>query len=302
MQLARATSNIIQALTYERPPNIIFRPSGGLLDCAFFETDFRFYMQPVQNPVFTNPRSRTAVTLKEPFFNDRSYSLIVCQDLKDNTAQQSLMRHINNVIVVNNMRPPNLKREDHIIMAQKTAKTTKVFMNQTIADSWGDMPNSTVIDYGVPLDVLTTDDIDRKIDILVHDTSLLGKQLVGSAEQMGLKAEVVNQFTSFEDFSAKVKNCKVYVDTCINGNFECLCAVALGAKVIGTASVKMRTPQITIENNGANILPKIEELLKADEPDIEEGRKYLDEHYNFAKFQDAVTTLFKNKIREAYIA
>ena len=49
-------------------------------------------MQPMQNPVFTNPSSRTAVTFKDPFFNDNtSYSLIVSQDLNDkNPAQQSL--------------------------------------------------------------------------------------------------------------------------------------------------------------------------------------------------------------------
>jgi hypothetical protein len=175
-------------------------------------------------------------------------------------------------------------------------------MNQPIADSWGDMPNANVINYGVPLDLLTTDDIQQDNDLLVHDTSLLGKQLANTAQQKGLKVEVVTQFRSFEEFSMKVKNCKVYLDTTINGNYECLCAVALGAKVIGTGSCKMTTPQITIENNGANIMPKIEELLGQDKPNIEEGRKFLDENYNMGKFQETVTEIFNTKIQEAYVA
>ena len=272
MQLARAVTNIISSLNHKKVHNIIFKASGGLNDCAIFETNFRYYMQPMQNHVFKNPSSRTALTLQEPFFNDNTYALSVTNDLKD-----------------------------YIISSQKNTKRTKLFMNQHIADSWGDMPNSTVINYGVPLDLLTTDDIKQDIDLLVHDTSLLGQQIVGAAQQKGLKAERVQQFTSFEEFSEKVKNCKVYLDTTINGNYECLCAVALGAKVIGTASCKTTAPQITIENNGANILPKVEELLAKDRPDIEEGRKFLDENYNMGKFQAAVTELFNTKIQEAYI-
>jgi prophage maintenance system killer protein len=302
MQLARAVTNIISSLNHKKTHNIIFKASGGLNDCAIFETNFRYYMQPMQNHVFKNPSSRTALTLLEPFFNDNTYALSVTNDLNDNTPQDSLYRHVNNVVVFNQMRPPNMKREDYIISSQKNANRTKLFMNKHIAESWGDMPNSTVINYGVPLDLLTTDDIKQTTDLLVHDTSLLGKQIAGAAQQKGLTVEVVQQFTSFEEFSEKVKNCKVYLDTTINGNYECLCAVALGAKVIGTGSCKMTTPQIMIENNGANILPKIEELLTQDRPDIEEGRKFLDENYNMGKFQEAVTELFNTKIQEAYIA
>ena len=57
----------------------------------------------------------------------------------------------------------------------------------------------------------------------------------------------------------------------------------------------MTTPQIIIENNGVNIMPKVEELLAQDKPDIEEGRKFLDENYNMGKFQEAVTELFNTK-------
>ena len=302
MQLARAVTNIISALDHKRIHNIIFRPSGGLNDCAFFETNFRYYMQPMQNHIFQNPSSRTAVTLKEPFFNDNTYALSVTNDLNDQTPQDCLHRHINNIVIFNQVRPPNMKREDYIITSQKNAGRTKLFMNQPIADSWGDMPNANVINYGVPLDLLTTDDIQQDNDLLVHDTSLLGKQLANTAQQKGLKVEVVTQFRSFEEFSMKVKNCKVYLDTTINGNYECLCAVALGAKVIGTGSCKMTTPQITIENNGANIMPKIEELLGQDKPNIEEGRKFLDENYNMGKFQETVTEIFNTKIQEAYVA
>ena len=98
-----------------------------------------------------NPSSRTAITLKEPFFNDNTYALFVTNDLNDKTPQDSLYRHINNVIIFNQVRPPNMKREDYIISAQKNAKRTKLFMNQHIADSLGDMPNATVVNYGVPL-------------------------------------------------------------------------------------------------------------------------------------------------------
>lgn len=301
MQLARAVTNIISSLNPKKVHNIIYRASGGLNDCAIFETNFRYYMQPMQNHVFKNPSSRTAITLGEPFFNDNTYALLVSNDLNDNTPQDSLYRHVNNVVIFNQMKPPNMKREDYIISSQKNANRTKLFMNEHIAASWGDMPNSTVINYGVPLDILTTSDIEQSNDLLVHDTSLLGKQIVGTAQQKGLKAEVVQQFTSFEDFSEKVKNCKVYLDTTINGNYECLCAVALGAKVIGTGSCKMTTPQITIENNGANIMTKVEELLAQDKLDVEEGRKFLDENYNMGKFQEAVSELFNTKIQEAYV-
>lgn len=301
MQLARATTNIISSLILDKH-NIIWRPSGGLLDCAFFETDYRYYLQPIQNPVFKNPSNRTAVTLPSPFFEDNTYNLIVTNDLKDRTPQDSLQRHINNVIVINTMRPPNMKREDHIILSQNTAKRTKIFMNDHIRESWGDMPNSHVIDYGVPLDILTTEDIEQKADVLIHDTSMLGKQIAATAQQEGLTTEVVSQFTSFEEFCEKVKKHKVYLDTTINGNYESLCAVALGAKVLATNSCKMTTPTITIENNGANILNKIKELLASDKTDLESSREYLDQNYNFEKFKQAVTQLFTSKIQEAYIA
>ena len=69
-------------------------------------------------------------------------------------------------------------------------------MNQHIADSWGDMPNATVINYGVPLDLLTTDDITQANDLLCMIPGF-GKQIVGTAQQKGLKAEVVSQFYQF---------------------------------------------------------------------------------------------------------
>ena len=301
MQLAKSTTNIIESVTQNKH-NIIWRPSGGLNDCSFFESNFRYYLQPIQNPVFTNPSSRTAVTLKEPFFNDNTYGLIVTNDINDATPKESLYRHINNVVIFNTIRPPNMKREDFIITEKKNTKRTKLFMTDDIAASWEMPNNSVVVNYGVPLDILTTEDIEQSGDLLIHDTSMLGKQLMAAAQQKGLKVELVTQFTNFTDFSEKVKKYKVYLDTTLNGNYECLCAVACGAKVVGTRSCKKTAPGITIENNGGNLLNVIEQLLSSDSLDVKEGRDYLEEHYNFLNFKNTVTELFTKKIQEAYIA
>ena len=60
-------------------------------------------------------------------------------------------------------------------------------MNQHIADSWGDMPNATVVNYGVPLDLLTTDDIDRKM-ICLYMTQFAWQANSRNSPENGIKS------------------------------------------------------------------------------------------------------------------
>ena len=299
MHLARAATNILHSLiddTY----NIVWNPTGSLLDCAFFELDFRYYLKPIQNPNFKNPSNNTAVTLSEPYYSDQKYGLLVTGNINDNSDQEAMVRHINKVLVLN-MPRGNMKKEDWMILGQRTRAILKIFTSESIAKSWGFTENVETIKYGVPLDILTDEDITQTDDVLIHDTSMLGKQLAGQLQQEGLKCELVNHFHTFEEFSNKVKKHKVFLTTTLNGNYEALCGVACGANVIGTNSVTDTAPGIVIQNNGAEMIKTIKELLE-NKQDVASNRKHLEENYNFDTFKTTVTDIFNKKIREAYIA
>jgi len=299
MQLARATTNILHCLI-DDSHNISWNPTGSLLDCAFFETNFRYYLRPMQNPNFKNPSSRTAITLQEPYHSDQKYGLVVTGNINDNSAQEAMSRHVNRVLVLN-MPRSNIKKEDWMILAQRSNDVLKVYTSQGIADTWGMSNNSEVVNFGVPLDILTDEDITQSEDVLIHDTSMLGRQLAGQFQQAGLTCNLTPHFHTFEDFSNQVKKHKVFITTTLNGNYEALCAVACGASVIGSNSVVEKSPGITIQNNGAQMLETVQSLLSTKQ-DIAANRKYLEENYNFGTFQTRITEIFNKKIREAYIA
>ena len=300
MQLARAAGNIIHSLTDETH-NILWCPSNSLLDCAFFETEYRFYMKPLPAQThMANPYNNRAITLQGPFFNYQHYALMVSSNWNDNAAsREAHVRHISRVLIFNNYRG-NIKREDWIILQQKNASITKICMADAYAQSW-QLNNLNVIQYGVPLDILNTEEIDHQQDVLIHDTSMLGKQLKMQFEKEGIKTTLVEHFRSFEQFNDTVKKHKVFLTTALNGNFEALCATAIGASVVVTNSVANKTPCMTSQNDGSKMLETVKELMGREE-DTDSERQFLVDKYPFDKFQQSVTDIFNTTIREAYIA
>jgi hypothetical protein len=219
-------------------------------------------------------------------------------------SQLSDKINVNRIIFEHNLPDAELKKEDRFILNNDLIKIKKIFFDTTIMESWN-FDNSVLCNYGIPTHkFFPIPDVKKVKNILISSGSVLGNQLKQHFEdKMELKCDVVKNMAevSIDTINKVFNTYEIFIDLS-NRTIDCLCAASAGMYSISLSSLKNidNVPNISQVNTIEDIV-NIVPLVKDKNINIEETHKYIDEHFNFNKFESIINSMFKNVKREAKV-
>jgi hypothetical protein len=302
MRLNTITSSIIHQLLNDET-NIVYYPTLGIFDKILYLTNNNFF-------IFADGLKSCADNcrcLNSEFVDLYDYDICCANSIMSYRKQSSQISdrlNLNPIIFEHNLPDVELKKEDRFILNNDLIRIKKIFFDTTIMESWN-FDNSVLCNYGIPTHkFFPVPDAQKTKDILISSGSVLGDQLKQHFEdKMKLKCDVVNNMAevSIDNINKVFNAYEIFIDL-NNRAIDCLCAASAGTYSISLSSLKNidnvpNISQVNTIDDIVNIVP----LVKNKNINIEEIHKYIDEHFNFNKFESIINSIFKNAKREAKI-
>jgi hypothetical protein len=227
-------------------PNIIYKPYSRIFDLILFDIGYNFFI--FDSQYYSN--TSNALGLPESHIGLYNYSLYITNDLLD-LAKDSISKqlHLNSICFEHNKKYSQLKKEDLLIIEQKSKTVPKIFFDKNHLESWN-QKSSVLIEYGIPTDILRSEihRSDRQKDVLICNlpNNNIGFQLQSFLQQQNLVADIfeLNNLKTLQDFSRYFNQYKVFIDLTNQKllsltSFVCGCyTVVLGDTNYGISSIR----------------------------------------------------------------
>ena len=307
MRLNSMTSNILHQMLYSEI-NVVYYPTFGLFDHILYLTDNNFFVF-AENLKSCSENCRC---LNASFVDLYNYDIACANSIlsyKKQCVQLSQSFNLNPIIFEHNLPDATLKKEDRFILNDNLKSVKKVFFDATVNKAWG-FNNSVLYDYGIPLDKLFSIPNAEKVkNILISGSDqsngqVLANQLKQHFESNSeLKCDILTSVSqaNIEDINKLFNQYEIFIDL-NNRPIDCLCAAASGLYVVGLSNLKNlnNVPNISQANTVQDIT-NIVTNLNNQNISIEQTHQYIDEHFNFSKFKNIISSIFKNIKREAKV-
>lgn len=285
--------------------NIIYEPSYSLFDhilCSCME-DINYYLfSNNQYSLFQNcyslPASHADLYSYDIYISNEIINLINSK----NTITQIF--HVTDLIFQHKYKPPQIKKEDLLLIHQKIKNKSKIFFDQNVVSSWG-FENAQIVPYGIPLDVFTNNVNDRNPSILIlSHNNMASQQIHNHFLPRNIKCETINNFNelNIQDINNKFNEYKIVLDL-QNHTINQLCALACGCDVLTLSNQPESLPLISSHTSINHLVAYCDTILdKKDKAEhYEETQKYLDNNFNYEKFKASISEVMEFNKRKAFI-
>lgn len=299
------TSSVIHQMI-NQDINVVYYPTLGLFDHILYLTDNNFF-------VFAHNLKSCADNcrcLNSDFIDIYDYDMGISNSIVAARKQcQNLSQGFNlgSLVFEHNLPDAGLKKEDKFILNNELKRVKKIFFDEHILTAWG-VSNASCYNYGIPTDkFIPIPDIEKTKTVLISSSDqtnahVLGNQLKQHLEtNLELKCDIVSSFaeTAIDMTNQIFNQYEIFIDL-NNRSIDCLCAASAGLSTIGLSNSKNidHIPNINQVNNIqdiVNIIPRVNN----ENVDVQATRKFIDENFNFSKFQSIMNSIFKNIKREA---
>lgn len=307
MRLNTMTSSILHQVLSDET-NVVYFPTLGLFDQILYLTNSNFF-------IFANNLKSCADNcrcLNGDFIDLYDYDICCANSVmsyKRQCSQLSDRINLNPIIFEHNLPDMGIKKEDRFILNNDLTKIKKIFFDTTVMKSWG-FDNSVLYDYGIPTHkFFPIPDVKKVKSILISSANqgnspVLGNQLKQHFEdKLQLQCDVINNMSevSIDNVNKVFNSYEIFIDL-NNRTIDCLCAASAGMYSISLSNLKNinNVPNISQVNTIEDIV-NIVPVVKDKNINIEETHKYIDEHFNFNKFESIINSIFKNVKREAKV-
>lgn len=304
MRLSFVTSNILHQVLEWSEINIVYNPTNTLFDKILYHAlpTFNFF---VFNPDYVSS-AENCLGVPESHVELYNYDLIIANSILD-TSRESLSRtlHANTVIFQHDNKNPKIKKEDLIILNNKTQSYHKVFFSNHKSAQWGGIASS-VIPYGIPQDIFKKQKeySDRTKDILIISApnNIGAKQLSSFIKDRYEVIDIIEskdyQNLNLNEINNKINDYRVIVNLA-DYDLMNLVGISCGCNVLTLANLDKPTPYISTCSSAKDIVEKLENIQEINQEDV---KTYLETNYSFSLFKLHTSQLIQAKAKqEAYI-
>lgn len=297
MHLSFINANILHQLLEEKV-NIVYNPINRIFDDILYLIDFNFF-------VFGDymPTSSNCIALSSNYIDLYNYDIALFNGIV-NGSQQTVSKtlHINTMIFEHDPKPNNLKKEDILILNNKTKRIKKIFFNQQYMNTWN-QDNSICLSYGVPTEIFkyVLSYVDRQ-DVLIYGNPILSQQIYNHLNNTNKTCAILDYSQlKLEQLNKKLNNYKTVINL-YNDNLLSLVAVAAGCNVITLAN-NSTIPGVYAKQSIEQIIATLETVLQNNSgPNEATVAQYLDDNHNFDLFKIKLSELIRTTAkREAFI-
>ena len=303
MRLSFVTSNILHQVLHPSETNIVYYPTNSLFDeiLYFAFPEYNFFVFD-ENYV---SEQKNCLGIPKEYIDLYSYDLIIHNSILDLSRQPiSHTLHANVIILQHQSINPKIKKEDKIILNNKTEKYEKIFFNRIKSLEWK-QDKSLLIEYGIPQEIFSNKIKykDREKDILIigSPNNIAAKQMQSFFKKEYNNVEIIDN-TYYKNFSLKetsnyINQYKTIINLSDNDYMD-LAGIACGCNVLSIYSSLRSVPSIYPCESTQEIVEKIKLV---DDPDTDLITDYLNQNNSFSLFKLNLSQLINTKAKqEAY--
>jgi hypothetical protein len=298
MHLSFINANILHQVL-ENDINIVYNPTNKIFDYILYLMDSRFF-------VFGDYVSNTdnCVSLSSNYIDLYNYDVAIFNGIV-NASQQTVSKtlHINTIIFEHDPKQPNLKKEDLLILNNKTKGIKKIFFDQSNLQTWN-QSDSIYLPYGVPTNVFknTVAYEDRK-DVLIYGNQVLSQQLYNHLNNHQKTCSILDYSQlKIDQINKKLNNYKVVVNL-HNDALLNLAAIAAGCQTISLSNNSNPSIGLHVKQSIEQVIQSLNDMLQSNQaPNYELVQKYLADNHDFDLFKIKLSELIRTTAkREAFI-
>jgi len=303
MRLSFVTSNILHQVLYHSETNIVYYPSNSLFDeilyFAFPEYNFFVFDENYAS------EQKNCLGIPTEYIDLYSYDLIIHNSILDLSRQPiSHTLHSNAIILQHQNVNPKIKKEDKIILNNKTDKYEKIFFNQIKSLQWK-QEKYTLMEYGIPQEIFNykTQYKDREKNILIigSPNNIAAQQMQSFFKKQYNNVDIIDN-TYYKNFTlTEINNHINQYKTIINlsdNDYMDLVGIACGCNVLSISSSLRNAPALYPCESAQEIVEKIDIVH---DPDYDLVTNYLNQNHNFSLFKLKLSQIINAKAKqEAY--
>lgn len=298
MHLSFINANILHQVL-EEEINIVYSPVNSLFDKTLYLLDYNFF-------VFGDYVSKTdnCFALPQSHIDLYNYDLYLTNSIV-NASQQTINRtlHTNTLIFEHSFKTPNLKKEDLVILNNKTQGIKKIFFNPDYMRTWNQQ-DAICLTYGVPLNIFKNelDYSDRK-HVLIYANNMIGQQLHNHLSGDNIECSLLDMSQlSIQQINKKINNYKIVINL-NNDHLLSLAAAACGCHVIELSANPQPIPNIHFRSSVEQIVDLLKTILRDNNsPDNGPINQYLQQNHDFELFKIKISDIIRTTAkREAFV-
>ena len=298
MHLSFINANILHQVL-EEEINIVYSPVNSLFDKILYLLDYNFF-------VFGDYVSKTdnCVALPQSHIDLYNYDLYLANGIV-NASQQTINRtlHTNTLIFEHSFKAPNLKKEDLVILNNKTKNIKKIFFNQDYMRTWNQQ-DSICLTYGVPLNIFRNElDYNDRKHVLIYANNIIGQQLHNHLSGDNIECSLLDMSQlSIQQINKKINNYKLVINL-NNDHLVSLAAAACGCHVIELSANPKQIPSIHCRSSIEQSVDLLKNILtNNNSPDHRAIEEYLPQNHDFELFKIKISDIIRTTAkREAFV-
>jgi hypothetical protein len=303
MRLTAASSSIIHQLL-DNQINVIYNPANHLFDhiLSTCVEDINYYVLSENTyNISENCRNISSEYIDLYNYDINLYNEIISLIQSKNNIDRVF--HVTNLVFQHKPRPHKIKKEDLLLINQKTRTTDKIFFNKDIYDSWN-FDQSQLISYGIPLESFTNNSNDRPIDVLIlSNDRMISQQIYGHFIANDTKCETLTTMHNLriEEVNKKFNESKIIIDL-ENNTINQLCALACGCYVLCLSENTQDILYIQRYQSIDDMVYNCNKILNANSfQDTKAIKEYLNETFNYDQFKKHISQIMELNKRKAFI-
>lgn len=287
MELKQISYNIINRVL-DKNIRILYEDHNSLFDKIFNSLDY----------YIVNKTNR----LNKSFYYDMQIINNYFQYL--NSRNNFIYENQFSDIVLFHENPHNsFKKEDKLILANNLRTTEKVMLLNSFNQAWN-LPNSSLVQYGIPTPEKILDYNSRPKDVLVlnlknnNQIANLYQHIKGKFE----KTDTINSFAkeSLEEAQEILQNYKIVID--VDTPVNCLCATACGCATITNQSFDNRLESTVAVEDFRAVFVVIEKILANNMgPVIARDIDLIKTAYNYDAFKSKIDEIIRKVKSETFV-
>lgn len=308
MYLTQPIGNVLQKFN-QQTINIIYEPHYNMIDILFGVCGLNLYAFDNEIKNHNIPTNISLSVLKSEQIDLFHFNLGISNNVLSYASNPKFISaHLNTLICIPNKKPPQLKKEDLLLIDRNLHRTKKLFFSQDHADSWR-FHNTEVIEYGVPLDHFYVDaSAERKNKVLLFNFNK------ANTEAVRIIAHILqNREVEFDIIETLPYNTHLIRDTlnkyavCVELNEKsisnALVAIACGCNAVAHNSNGLSTtydavPNLHFGDTVQAMADRVIALIK--QPEINDYTNYYQQHFNFEKFRTRLTSVISQLNSETF--
>lgn len=234
------------------------------------------------------------------------YDIFFCNSVTTaiENRNQILGMHINPIISEMKPRPPQIKKEDLVLMNQQLAAIPKIFYDENCMQSWR-LQNSNLINIGIPLELLQNSiplqEREKHILIIGDRRNVLVQQMLMFFKNNNIDCDVMSEFYQYSitEISNLFNQYQVMIDLTLTP-MQILSGLACGCRVV-SLSTNINFPYVEYGNSFQDIpVVAINALKSTNEYPKKEINQYLDEKFNYDQFRNNISNFIDLQKRKAF--